>query len=56
MKVHLVNPSHVSFGTAVITQLWLYVIAGATPAAFGDPDSRRLFSARPMPHLQVPKS
>jgi len=56
MKVHLVNPSHVSFGTAVITPRWLYVIAGATPAAFGDPDSRRLFSARPMPHLQVPKS
>ncbi|HVB54935.1 MAG TPA: radical SAM protein [Candidatus Acidoferrales bacterium] len=37
MKVHLVNPSHVSFGTAVITPRWLYVIAGATPATFGDP-------------------
>lgn len=26
-----------SFGTAVITPRWLYVIAAATPAAFGDP-------------------
>ena len=37
MNVHLVNPSHVSFGTSVITPRWLYVIAGATPASFGDP-------------------
>lgn len=37
MKVHLVNPSHLSFGTAVITPRWLYVIAGATPDTFGDP-------------------
>jgi radical SAM superfamily enzyme YgiQ (UPF0313 family) len=37
MKVFLVNPSHVSFGTAVITPRWLYVIAAATPACFGDP-------------------
>src|ERR1700751_1137102 len=37
MKVHLVNPSHVSFGTAVITPRWMYVIAAATPASFGDP-------------------
>ncbi|HSB77029.1 MAG TPA: hypothetical protein VLC12_15330, partial [Terriglobales bacterium] len=37
MKVHLVNPSDVSFGTAVITPRWLYVLAGATPAEFGDP-------------------
>lgn len=37
MRVHLVNPSHVSFGTAVITPRWLYVLAGATPAAWGDP-------------------
>src|SRR5690242_7203826 len=37
MKVHLVNPSHVSFGTAVITPRWLYVIAAATPVTFGDP-------------------
>lgn len=37
MKVHLINPSHVSFGTAVITPRWLYVLAAATPASFGDP-------------------
>ena len=37
MKVYLVNPSDVSFGTAVITPRWLFVIAGATPASFGDP-------------------
>jgi len=37
MKVHLVNPSDVSFGTAVITPRWLYVIAAATPESFGDP-------------------
>lgn len=37
MRVHLVNPSDVSFGTAVITPRWLYVLAAATPASFGDP-------------------
>ncbi|HLK31468.1 MAG TPA: hypothetical protein VKT29_00180, partial [Terriglobales bacterium] len=37
MKVHLVNPSDVSFGTAVITPRWLYVLAAATPREFGDP-------------------
>ena len=37
MKVHLVNPSSVSFGTAVITPRWQYVIAAATPRSFGDP-------------------
>jgi radical SAM superfamily enzyme YgiQ (UPF0313 family) len=37
MKVHLINPSHVSFGTAVITPRWLYVLASATPLSFGDP-------------------
>ena len=37
MKVHLINPSHVSFGTAVITPRWQYVLAGATPKKFGDP-------------------
>jgi len=37
MQVYLVNPSHVSFGTAVITPRWLYVLAAATPASFGDP-------------------
>jgi len=37
MKVHLINPSHISFGTAVITPRWLYVLAAATPRSFGDP-------------------
>ena len=37
MNVHLINPSHVSFGTAVITPRWQYVLAGATPKRFGDP-------------------
>ncbi len=37
MRVHLVNPSDLSFGVAVITPRWLYVLAGATPARFGDP-------------------
>jgi hypothetical protein len=37
MKVHLVNPSSVSFGTAVITPRWQYVLAGATPKSFSDP-------------------
>ena len=37
MKVHLVNPSDVAFGIGVITPRWLYVLAGATPAKYGDP-------------------
>src|SRR5215216_5154041 len=37
MQIHLINPSHVSFGVAVITPRWLFVLAAATPAAFGDP-------------------
>ncbi|MGE3276265.1 MAG: radical SAM protein [Vicinamibacterales bacterium] len=37
MRVHLVNPSHLSFGVAVITPRWLYVLAAATPAEYGDP-------------------
>jgi len=37
MNVHLVNPSDNSFGTAVITPRWLFVLAAATPAAAGDP-------------------
>src|ERR1700675_3859632 len=36
MRVHLINPSEVSFGTAVITPRWLYVLAAATPETFGD--------------------
>ena len=37
MRVHLVNPSDNSFGTAVITPRWLFVLAAATPRAAGDP-------------------
>jgi radical SAM superfamily enzyme YgiQ (UPF0313 family) len=37
MRVHLVNPSDVSFGTAVITPRWLYVLAAVTPDRFGTP-------------------
>ena len=37
MAVFLVNPSDHSFGTAVITPRWLYVLAAATPPSFGDP-------------------
>ena len=37
MRVHLVNPSDVSFGIGVITPRWLYVLATATPAQYGDP-------------------
>ena len=36
-RVHLVNPSEVAFGTAVVTPRWLYVLAGASPRRFGDP-------------------
>ncbi|MGC2696559.1 MAG: radical SAM protein [Candidatus Angelobacter sp.] len=38
MRVHLINPSNVSFGTAVITPRWLYVLAAATPSSYGDPN------------------
>src|SRR5947208_4447603 len=38
MKIHLVNPSDTSFGTAVITPRWLYVLAAATPEVFGSPE------------------
>ena len=37
MRTHLVNPSVTSFGVAVITPRWLYVLAGATPKQYGDP-------------------
>ncbi|MDE3200108.1 MAG: B12-binding domain-containing radical SAM protein [Acidobacteriota bacterium] len=37
MSVHLVNPSDNSFGTAVITPRWLFVLAAATPETVGDP-------------------
>jgi len=37
VAVHLINPSDNSFGTAVITPRWLFVLAAATPAFMGDP-------------------
>ncbi|MGB7134405.1 MAG: radical SAM protein [Acidobacteriaceae bacterium] len=37
MSVFLVNPSDNSFGTAVITPRWLFVLAAATPPSAGDP-------------------
>jgi radical SAM superfamily enzyme YgiQ (UPF0313 family) len=37
VTVHLVNPSHVSFGIGVITPRWLYVLAAATPESYGVP-------------------
>src|SRR4249919_3523931 len=37
MRVHLINPSDNSFGTAVITPRWLFVLAAATPDVAGDP-------------------
>lgn len=37
MRIHLVNPSDSSFGTAVITPRWMYVLAAATPREYGDP-------------------
>ena len=36
MRVHLVNPSDISFGVAVITPRWLYVLAAATPEQVGN--------------------
>ncbi len=37
MTVHLVNPSHLSFGVGVITPRWLFVLAAATPDSYGQP-------------------
>ncbi len=37
MRVHLVNPSDISFGIGVITPRWLYVLASATPDSYGPP-------------------
>jgi len=36
-RVHLINPSNVCFGVAVITPRWLYVLAAATGTEWGDP-------------------
>ena len=35
--IHLVNPSHLSFGVGVITPRWLFVLGAATPSAYGRP-------------------
>jgi len=37
LTVHLVNPSHLSFGVGVITPRWLFVLGAATPAAYSPP-------------------
>jgi radical SAM superfamily enzyme YgiQ (UPF0313 family) len=37
LRVHLVNPSDISFGIGVITPRWLFVLAAATPTNYGDP-------------------
>jgi hypothetical protein len=37
VRVHLVNPSDLSFGLAVITPRWLFVLAASTPERFGTP-------------------
>jgi radical SAM superfamily enzyme YgiQ (UPF0313 family) len=37
MQVHIINPSDSSFGIAVITPRWLFVLAEATPRKYGDP-------------------
>jgi len=37
MRVHLVNPSDLSFGIGVITPRWLYILAAATPPEYGVP-------------------
>ena len=36
-RIHLINPSDISFGIAVITPRWLYVLAAATGDRWGDP-------------------
>jgi radical SAM superfamily enzyme YgiQ (UPF0313 family) len=37
VRVHLINPSRVAFGVAVITPRWLFVLAAATGTEWGDP-------------------
>ena len=36
-RIHLVNPSDLAFGVAIITPRWLYVLAAATGSRWGDP-------------------
>jgi radical SAM superfamily enzyme YgiQ (UPF0313 family) len=35
--IHLINPSRIAFGVAVITPRWLYVLAAASGTRWGDP-------------------
>ena len=63
MRVFLVNPSHVSFGTAVITPRLLYVLAGATPAQGADPivlgesvNTLTTYGFDPVTGMQEPKA
>jgi len=37
LRVHLISPSDVSFGIGVLTPRWMYVLASATPARYGEP-------------------
>jgi radical SAM superfamily enzyme YgiQ (UPF0313 family) len=37
LRIHLINPSDISFGRGVITPRWLFVLAAATPRKYGDP-------------------
>ena len=37
MQIHIVNPSHFSFGTGFITPRWMYVLAASTPSKWGEP-------------------
>ena len=55
MRVHLVNPSHVSFGVAVITPRWLYVLAArdARRVRRSDPRATRR-SSRSTPRPSTP--
>ena len=37
MKIHLVNPSDLSFGIGFVAPRWQFVLAAATPSSYGDP-------------------
>ena len=56
MSVHLVNPSDNSFGTAVITPRWLFVIAAATPRIGAIPSSSTSRSNRSFPRASMPET
>src|SRR6202165_6364214 len=48
MRIHLVNPRYTAFGIVMITPRWLYVLAAATPAGYGDP----FIPAEPLEQIQ----